>query len=880
MSIDQENQESQSELNQERAQKILRQSQLIANNSYDAIIGGTLDGIITSWNGGAARMFGYSEDEIIGKSILLLFPPELKDVFLVLMDKIKAKEVIADYDSVRVRKDGSRINVAISLAPFLTEDGSVIGFSAVERDISERKKTENLLRQIKMVVDNSYDAIISTTLDGIITEWNGGAARMFGYSEEEVVGKSGSVLFPAEIWKGVPLLLEKIRAKEVVVDYDIAGLRKDGSRFDLAISISPIVGEGGKVIGASVVERDITERKLAVGKLTENEADLRKAQEIAGIGSWKFDFATEKIHWSDEMYVLYERDKKLGPQTVLEETSYYDPKDIQRLKELIQRLVEKKEKVMYEMPVKLPSGREAFFSAIMFPIINSDGKVTGIEGSAQDITERKKANDELIKLRKAIEGTKEIIFLTDKDGIFTFVNPGFTATYGYAPDEVIGKATPRIIKSGLLTAKEYKEFWSAMLSGKEIRIEIKNKRKDGTIIDIEGSANTIYDENNNIIGFLGIQRDITERKKAERELAESAKKFRIYTEKAPFGIFVCDENGRYLDANPAAYEMIGYTKEELLSKNIVDFLVPETVNEGLQFFDELKTSRAAKSNFLVRRKSGIKFWVNLNAVKIDDHHFMAFCEDISERLQREEHIKELNEVRGKFIDIISHQLRTPLTAINWNLEELLKGNFGKLEDTPYKFLESTHRASTEITDRINMLLTAMDIEEGRVLYVKKEVDLNNLCAQVMNEMLKKCEMRNLSCSYAPSSDAVPLIYGDSEKLRMVIAIFAENAVIYSKDKGEITAKLYVKGDAIRFEVIDTGVGIPQSEQHLILNRFYRASNASAMQPDAFGLGLFVAKNFIEQHHGKLGFESKEGEGSTFWFEIPLKEEALSGKIIK
>jgi len=485
---------------QKTAEEVLRQIQLIVENSHDAIIGETLEGVITAWNGGARQMFGYAADEVIGKSAQFLLPPEMQDEVPKLLEKVKAGEWIADHDSVRLRKDGTRIDVAISISPIKTEDGAVIGASIVERDITTRKKAEESMRQIQLIVEDSYDAIFGVALDGMIESWNGGAATMLGYSAQEVIGRSVLFLLPPEMKDEMPALLDKIRAGDVVADYDSVRLRKDGSRIDVALSISPVKDENGKVIGASVVERDITLRK-----------------------------------------------------------------------------------------------------------------------------------------------------------------------------------------------------------------------------------------------------------KSER------------------------------------------------------------------------------------------------------------------------HIRELNEVRNKFIAIISHQLRTPLTSVNWNLEMLMNGDFGKMEPTQHKFLEVTHAASVVITSRIHDLLTAMDIEEGRVRYETEEVALGSLCAAVVTGAKGKCELKSLTCTYAPPAADLPAIEGDGQKLRMAAAAMLENAVAYTKDGGKVTVSLRRKGDVVRFEIVDTGIGIPLAEQHLIFTRFFRASNASVMQADAFGLGLFIAKNFIGQHGGKIGFESKEGAGSTFWFELPLKK---------
>jgi PAS domain S-box-containing protein len=233
----------------------------IIDSADDAIVSKTLDGIILSWNHAAVRLFGYTADEIVGKSILTVIPPELRYEEDEILSKLRAGERIEHYETVRMRKNGERFPVSITISPIRNEEGAVIAASKIARDISERKKMDESRYRLAAIVDSADDAIISKDLNGIIASWNDGARKIFGYASEEIVGQSILRLIPEELHYEEDEILSKLRAGERIEHYETVRMRKNGETVQVSVTISPIRDSSGKVIGASKVARDISDRK-------------------------------------------------------------------------------------------------------------------------------------------------------------------------------------------------------------------------------------------------------------------------------------------------------------------------------------------------------------------------------------------------------------------------------------------------------------------------------------------------------------------------------------------------------------------------------------------------------------------------------------------
>jgi len=239
----------------------------IVDSSDDAIISKDLGGYITSWNQSATRIFGYKEEEIVGKHISILIPSDrMKDENMIIQT-IKRGDKIDHFETVRVDKNGNEILLSVTVSPIKNSKGTIIGASKVARDISDRYKQDIKHAMLSAIVSSSDDAIISKDLNGIITSWNDGATRIFGYSEEEIIGKSVTLLIPENRLREESAIINNIKSGKRIDHFETKRLTKNGKKIPISLSVSPIKDSKGKIIGASKIARNIKDQRKAKQKI-------------------------------------------------------------------------------------------------------------------------------------------------------------------------------------------------------------------------------------------------------------------------------------------------------------------------------------------------------------------------------------------------------------------------------------------------------------------------------------------------------------------------------------------------------------------------------------------------------------------------------------
>jgi two-component system cell cycle sensor histidine kinase/response regulator CckA len=253
----------------------------IVDSAEDAILSKDLNGTILSWNASAERIYGYPAAEAIGKSTSMLLPPDRVNEVAEILDRLRAGEHLAHFETTRVRKDGGVIDVSLTVSPLRDLHGALVGAATIARDITERKKSEAQLQQYAAIIEASEDAIVSRTLDGLITTWNAGAERLFGYSKDEMIGaRIDDVSSPTPFDGGARLheLREQLNRGVRPKPFDTRMKRKDGTQIDVFVATSPISDSSGRVVGVAGVIRDMTEKRQL-------ESQLVQAQKLEAIGS-------------------------------------------------------------------------------------------------------------------------------------------------------------------------------------------------------------------------------------------------------------------------------------------------------------------------------------------------------------------------------------------------------------------------------------------------------------------------------------------------------------------------------------------------------------------------------------------------------------------
>jgi len=335
------------------------------------------------------------------------------------------------------------------------------------------------------------------------------------------------------------------------------------------------------------------------------------------------------------------------------------------------------------------------------------------------------------------------------------------------------------------------------------------------------------------------------------------------------GLLVFGKEDKLLLVNPKLEEFFGVKGKDIEGKSVSEL----QKNDVLKSLIELFGGKGIKEIFReeLKLKKGLVLEVSTIPIirgKKERLGSLVILHDITRE-------KLVERMKTEFVSLAAHQLRTPLSAIKWTLKMLLDGDLGKITKEQKEFLDGTYKSNERMIALINDLLNVTRIEEGRYLYKPILTDIEDLINSIVNSHKERAKERNLILEFRKPQKKLPKVMLDVEKMSIAIINLLNNAIRYtpSGSGGKVTISLRQAKKGIEFSIKDTGVGIPKAQQKRVFTKFFRGVNVIKMETEGTGLGLFIAKNIIEAHKGKIWFESKEGRGTTFYFTIPLKRKS-------
>jgi len=331
------------------------------------------------------------------------------------------------------------------------------------------------------------------------------------------------------------------------------------------------------------------------------------------------------------------------------------------------------------------------------------------------------------------------------------------------------------------------------------------------------------------------------------------------------GLIVFDSEKNIVLVNPEAERILKIKEEKVINKKIDQITSFENLDKLYESLGRKIEWTGQRYELILGEMLKRFFQVSVVPISVNGETtgLMVILHDITRE-------KEVERLKSEFVSIAAHQLRTPLSATKWVLRMLLDGDIGKLSDEQIDFLEKGQQSNERMILLVNDLLNVAHIEEGRFIYKPTLHSIENIAQRIVDGVREVSKKRNIKIIFNKSKNELSKkVKVDEKKIELVIQNLLDNAIRFTKPGGMVT--ISIKYDKVNVEVSvkDVGVGIPEKQQSRIFTKFFRADNVVKMETEGSGLGLFICKNIVQAHGGKIWFESEENKGTTFYFTIPL-----------
>jgi PAS domain S-box-containing protein len=690
---------------------------------------------------------------------------------------------------------------------------------------------------------------------------------------------------------------------------------------------TPVRDAEGTIIGAIEFALNITENKKVEKELRKSDERFRIAQDMSPDGFTILQPVRDAQNRVIDFTWIYENEaiarfNGTDPQKVVGQRLldlFPGHRDTQFFK-AYQQVAESGMSITFEEGYAGESmQKKTWFRIVAVPMAEN------IAVLAQDITERKVTEYELRKLSRIVEQSPSSVIVTGLDGTIEYVNPKTLAITGYSKEELISK-NPRIFNSGEKPKEEYKQLWSEILSGSEWTGEFHNKKKNGKLYWESASISPIFNEKQEIINFVAVKEDITERKRLElaqklvleishlstkhitlfdflQEVHQKIKQIILadnfyvalynetdHTFSFPYHVDEYDN----LELNKA-YDFRNSYTDHVLKTNQSLIVTPENQHavekdgSTKEYGDQLsvwlgvpfKTTEGSKPNGVI----AIQDYQNRDSYTETDKSIMEIiAHSIGSFIERIKYIEDLVQARKKaeesdklktaFINNISHEIRTPLNGILGFGQFLIEPDLS--EEERRGFFEHVEKSGNRLMNTVTDYMDMAMLFSHTLEVTKKDFALEAVFGRITDKTKKLCEEKNIEFKLEIPKEALGLtVNSDPEFIQKILDKLLENAIKFTK-AGSIICGCQIKTGHLSLFVKDTGSGIDEGKLDLIFEVFKQADTAITRGHEGSGLGLTIAKGLVKLLGGEIAVASEKGKGSVFSFTIPLKN---SGKSI-
>ncbi len=838
------------------------------------------------------ELLGYEPHEIIGRTPFELMPPDEAQRLLPLFAEVKQRrQQFAGLENRCVQRDGHEVVLETSARPVIGLRGEFLGYRGIDRDITARRSAEEARRaseeRLRLTLEATRDGFWDWDMATNSAIVSPSLIEMLGYTAAEFdpnVNFWPQLVHPDD-WSKVKAASDAhFAGHTATLDIEHRIRTKSGewwwSHTRGQVVARTAAGQPRRFVGTLT---DITDRKRAEEALRQSETRYRSLIKSQNDLIVRVDQAGHFTYVNDAYCRTFGKTREeLLAGTFM---PLVHPDDLAATLKAMEGLNAPPYRVQLEQRAQAVDGWR-WFAWEDTAIRDERGATLEIQAVGRDITDRKRAEAALRESEALYHALVETlpmnIFRKDQAGRFTFVNSLFCHTANRPPAEIIGR-TDDDLHPAELAQKYQADDAQVMASGQSSEILETHQVLGGQPIYVQAIKTPLYDLGGQPIGIQGVFWDITRQKQAEAALRESETRYRALFEAANDAIFVnrVGDDGHAhatIAVNDVACARLGYTHDELLNAPLSLFDSQEHMDQLAPIMDQLRTEGRATFERTHVARDGRRIPVEINARQLElngEVVVLSIARDITERKQAEAALqqalareRELNLLKTQFVSMVSHEFRTPLTAIQSTADLLYHYSQRFSEEKKQRYLERIQTAIQRMTTMLDEVLVLGRAESGKLEFNPAPIDLSWFCGALVDELqLNAGEGYVLNFTLDGNCHRVCL---DEGLLRHILTNLLSNAIKYSPNGGSIDFAASCHDDHVTFRVADGGIGIPPEAQAQLFQTFYRAGNVGSIQ--GTGLGLSIVKHAVDLHGGTIMFDSAPGCGTTFVVTLPLNNE--------